>query len=256
MASPHRLLMRVSPERSAVRRVLWAFVCVASVVLASCQYPSAYPQSYGYGYGQAGASPQTYAPYQNTQPGYYGAPLVQSASQKAAAWSQRMQSQNPVYPTVNAANPPARGRRIVPNASTANPGVLGIPPQPTAASTWQGAPTYPPYNPAQPYPQTAAPATGGYQYGAQAPVPGYGSPQAGAGYPSAANTGYPPPANFPAPTNYSAGNAGSTYTIQKGDTLSGIAVRKQVGLDTLLQVNNLSRSSIIQPGQTINIPGR
>lgn len=45
--------------------------------------------------------------------------------------------------------------------------------------------------------------------------------------------------------------AADTYTVRPGDTLSGIAVRTGVPLNTLFQLNGLGWSSIIYPGQQI-----
>jgi len=44
-----------------------------------------------------------------------------------------------------------------------------------------------------------------------------------------------------------------TYTVRKGDTLSLIASRNRVSLNRLLQLNNLQRNTLIQPGQIITI---
>ena len=48
------------------------------------------------------------------------------------------------------------------------------------------------------------------------------------------------------------------YRVQRGDTLSGIAQRHQVGVADLLRWNQLSRTSIIRPGDEVKIyvPGR
>lgn len=44
------------------------------------------------------------------------------------------------------------------------------------------------------------------------------------------------------------------YTIQRGDTLSTIAQRFNVSLDSLIAINNVTRSTILRPGQVLNIP--
>ncbi|MDD5722451.1 MAG: LysM peptidoglycan-binding domain-containing protein [Syntrophales bacterium] len=44
-----------------------------------------------------------------------------------------------------------------------------------------------------------------------------------------------------------------TCVVGKGDTLSTIALRNKIGLDRLLDLNNLARNSIIRPGQRIRI---
>lgn len=46
------------------------------------------------------------------------------------------------------------------------------------------------------------------------------------------------------------------YTIAKGDTISALAARFGVSTQSILDVNGLSWSSIVYPGQTIVIPGR
>jgi len=47
--------------------------------------------------------------------------------------------------------------------------------------------------------------------------------------------------------------AGS-YTVQKGDSLWKIAKSNNVSIDELLQANDLTRNSIIRPGQSLKIP--
>ena len=47
---------------------------------------------------------------------------------------------------------------------------------------------------------------------------------------------------------------GSSYTVVKGDTLSGIARKHGVRLSELLKFNGLSMSSIIRTGQSLSIP--
>ena len=49
-------------------------------------------------------------------------------------------------------------------------------------------------------------------------------------------------------------SGGSTYTVTKGDSLSRIARNNGVSLGALLQANALTKTSIIQPGQTLLIP--
>ncbi|MFQ3645406.1 MAG: LysM domain-containing protein [Anaerolinea sp.] len=48
---------------------------------------------------------------------------------------------------------------------------------------------------------------------------------------------------------------GCEYTIVSGDTLFRIALRNNITLASLLAANNLSETSIIRPGQVIQIPG-
>ncbi len=70
--------------------------------------------------------------------------------------------------------------------------------------------------------------------------------------------GTPAPTNTPGtpqPTQTIPPNTG-TYTIQSGDTLSAIAARYNLTLDQLLALNpSLTRESILQVGQVINIGG-
>jgi LysM repeat protein len=47
----------------------------------------------------------------------------------------------------------------------------------------------------------------------------------------------------------------SDYTIQKGDTLCGIARRFHISLQELMEENNLDKNKIIYPGQKIILPG-
>ncbi len=47
-----------------------------------------------------------------------------------------------------------------------------------------------------------------------------------------------------------------TYTVQRGDTLSGIAQRFGVSLSALVQANGITDPSRIYPGQRLVIPGR
>ena len=45
------------------------------------------------------------------------------------------------------------------------------------------------------------------------------------------------------------------YTVKAGDTLYSIARRSGVSLSSLLSLNGLSQSSVIRPGQTLNVSG-
>ena len=49
-------------------------------------------------------------------------------------------------------------------------------------------------------------------------------------------------------------SSGSTYQVQKGDSLSRIARKQGVSLAALMDVNGLSKSSIIRIGQTLELP--
>jgi LysM repeat protein len=59
----------------------------------------------------------------------------------------------------------------------------------------------------------------------------------------------PPPAVFEQPDD-------GTYIVQPGDTLHGIAVRYSVGIDELMEVNNIADPNTLQVGQILRIPGR
>ena len=58
----------------------------------------------------------------------------------------------------------------------------------------------------------------------------------------------PPPPTTPPPTT------GETYAVVGGDTLFGISRRLGVTLDALLAANGLNSSSLITPGQRLQIP--
>ena len=49
--------------------------------------------------------------------------------------------------------------------------------------------------------------------------------------------------------------AGTTYTVQSGDTLSGIAAKYGVSYQDIASANNIANPNLIYPGQTFTIPG-
>ena len=93
---------------------------------------------------------------------------------------------------------------------------------PTTAPTTLGPVTEPPTAPPPPPPPPTAPPT-------PPPTP-------------------PPPPTTPPPTT------GETYVVVGGDTLFGISRKLGVTLDALLAANNLTASSLITPGQRLQIP--
>ncbi|WP_426626338.1 LysM peptidoglycan-binding domain-containing protein [Leifsonia sp. McL0607] len=62
------------------------------------------------------------------------------------------------------------------------------------------------------------------------------------------------PAPVPAPAHAPAPSA-TTYTVVRGDTISGIAAKFGLRTAAVLSANGLSSSSVIYPGQRIAIPG-
>jgi LysM repeat protein len=44
------------------------------------------------------------------------------------------------------------------------------------------------------------------------------------------------------------------YVVQRGDNLSGIALRHGISLKDLRQANRLSRDRLLQPGERLIIP--
>ncbi len=59
-----------------------------------------------------------------------------------------------------------------------------------------------------------------------------------------------PPPNTPTPTP-----SGPTYTVQPGDTLSGIAQRFNVDLQALMRINGIDDPTRIYPGMPLVLPG-
>ncbi len=49
--------------------------------------------------------------------------------------------------------------------------------------------------------------------------------------------------------------AAKTYTVRKGDTLSGIAARNNTSVATLVKLNNIKNANVISVGQVIKLPG-
>ncbi|MFC4763274.1 LysM peptidoglycan-binding domain-containing protein [Dyella koreensis] len=74
---------------------------------------------------------------------------------------------------------------------------------------------------------------------------------------SSAPAGAPAPAPAPAPSPAPGGGAhGGNYTVQPGDTLSGIAQRQGVSLQALEAANpQIGNFNHIYPGQVIHLPG-
>ena len=50
--------------------------------------------------------------------------------------------------------------------------------------------------------------------------------------------------------------SGATYPVRAGDHLSGIALKLNVSLKDLLQVNGLTTTSLIVPGMQLQVPSR
>lgn len=71
--------------------------------------------------------------------------------------------------------------------------------------------------------------------------------------PDHANVGSTPAASGSS-SSVNVASAGSTYTVQRNDSLSLIASKTKVRLDDLLAVNKFTRTSVIVPGQVINLP--
>ena len=60
--------------------------------------------------------------------------------------------------------------------------------------------------------------------------------------------------NLPTSSASITSSATSTYTVVKNDSLSGIAKKAQVTLSSFLKINGFSKSSVIMPGQVVQIP--
>jgi LysM repeat protein len=69
--------------------------------------------------------------------------------------------------------------------------------------------------------------------------------------PAPAAPSAPAPAAAPA-----SGGSDATYTVKSGDTISAIAARHGLGVNAVLQLNGLSVTTIIYPGQTIKLGGQ
>ena len=48
--------------------------------------------------------------------------------------------------------------------------------------------------------------------------------------------------------------SGATYTVVRNDSLSGIASKAKVSLQAFLTVNGFTKTSVIKPGQVVNLP--
>ena len=70
-----------------------------------------------------------------------------------------------------------------------------------------------------------------------------------------AATASPAPAAPAAPAPAQA-DGGATYTVKSGDTISAIAANHGLGVNAVLQLNGLTPTTIIYPGQTIRLGGQ
>jgi len=64
-----------------------------------------------------------------------------------------------------------------------------------------------------------------------------------------------PPANTPPASDQPASGRPATYTVQPGDTLSGIAERHGTTWQELQRLNNISNPNLIHPNQVLQLPG-
>lgn len=72
--------------------------------------------------------------------------------------------------------------------------------------------------------------------------------------PEGSSSGIQPAGVLSTPTDLADGPQDCMYTIESGDTLFGLALSYGVSLEELLIINNLTEDSVIQPGDTIEIP--
>jgi LysM repeat protein len=177
--------------------------------------PAQQPLPMTYTYPQTAAAPTNYPPAAGNDRWNSG-----------NTWQSRQQQATPINAR-GAGTAWKRGSRQVPGQYSA---VNNQPPS-QPANTWQQAPYY---NAKQ---LAAAPIQG------TAPLARYKMPTTGAAY-NISNTGDPAPST-----------GGSNYTIQPGDTLSGIASIYGVSVAALKQTNSLVSNKIFH-GASLIIPGR
>ena len=111
------------------------------------------------------------------------------------------------------------------------------PPQPSVTETPRGEGTAPPRSPTPELPP---------------PSPAVESPPPSPQPPAPSN---PPEAPVPSPTPSPATPPPSTYLVQPGDTLMGIAAVFGVQFTEIAAVNGISNPNLIYPGQMLVIPG-
>lgn len=70
------------------------------------------------------------------------------------------------------------------------------------------------------------------------------------GQPSHASSSAPPPSSAPTTTAAQP----TTYQVERGDTMSAIAKRFHVSIDTLVAANHLASANTLAPGQILQIP--
>ncbi|MFH1807750.1 MAG: LysM domain-containing protein [Pseudomonadota bacterium] len=62
--------------------------------------------------------------------------------------------------------------------------------------------------------------------------------------------------SYTKPASTSKARPASSYTVKRGDTLSGIAARNGTSVDALVRANNIRNPNVISVGQRLTIPGR